>query len=123
VAFGEEDALPPDLLPAAEIALAATLFSLTATPEAENHGAFLGAVANGLAQGTPITALIDETGFRLRFPGQDARLQERRKAWREMLAVHKVEPVFVDLGQPDIAESADALTAVLDRAARTKEES
>jgi hypothetical protein len=120
VAFGEEDALPADLVPADGMALAAALFSLTATPEAENHGAFVAAVASALAPGTPLVALIDEAGFRQRFAGQTTRLEERRSAWRQMLAARNVEPVFVDLGEPDVAASADALTAVLDRAARAE---
>jgi hypothetical protein len=123
VAFGEEDALPPDLVPSTGVALAAALFTLTATPEAENHGTFLAAVTGALAQGTPLAALIDEAGFRQRFAGQEVRLEERRNAWRQMLAARKVEPVFVDLTQPDVAASADALTAVLDRAARLQAES
>ena len=118
VAFGEEDTLPADLVPATGIALAATLFSLTATPEAENHGTFVAAVTAALAPGTPLIALIDEAGFRQRFAGQPARLEERRSTWRQMLAAQNVEPVFVDLGEPDLAASAAALTAVLDRAAR-----
>jgi hypothetical protein len=118
VAFGEEDALPADLLPAGRLALAAALFNLTATPEAENHGAFVAAVASALAPGTPLVALIDEAAFRQRFAGQTARLEERRNAWREMLAARNVEPVFVDLAEPDVAGSAEALTAALDRAVR-----
>jgi hypothetical protein len=119
VAFGEEDTLPADLVPATGIALAATLFSLTATPEAENHGTFVAAVTAALTPGTPLIALIDEAGFRQRFAGQPARLEERRSTWRQMLAAQNVEPVFVDLGEPDLAASAAALTAVLDRAARS----
>jgi hypothetical protein len=123
VAFGEEDALPPDLVPSTGVALAVALFTLTATPEAENHGTFLAAVTGALAQGTPLAALIDEAGFRQRFAGQEVRLEERRNAWRQMLAARKVEPIFVDLNQPDVAVAADALTAVLDRAARLQAES
>ena len=120
LAFGDEDTLPADLIPAAGLAFAATLFSLTATPEAENHGTFVAAVAGAMAPGTPLIALIDEAGFRQRFAGQTERLEERRNAWRQMLAAQNVEPVFVDLGEPDVAASADALTAVLDRAARAE---
>lgn len=120
LAFGEEDALPPDLLSATPVALVATLFNLTATPEAENHGAFVAAVAKALAAGTPLVALIDEAGFRQRFAGQAARLEERRSAWRQMLAAHKAEPVFVDLGEPDVAAATEALTTALDRAARAE---
>jgi hypothetical protein len=120
VGFGEEDALPEDLIPPGGLALAAALFSLTATPEGENHGAFIAAIATALGPGTPLVALIDETGFRHRFAGQPARLEERRHAWRQMLATQGVEPVFVDLAEPDVAASAVALTAVLDRATKVE---
>lgn len=121
VAFGEEDTLPADLLPPAGLALAAPLFNLTATPEAENHGTFVAAVAKAVAPGTPVVALIDEGGFRQRFAGQAGRLEERRHAWRQMLATQNVEPVFVNLGDPDLAAAADALIAVLDRVTRAEE--
>lgn len=119
VAFGEEDALPADLVPAAALALVVILFNLTATPEAENHGTFVCAVADALPPGTPLVALIDEAVFRQRFAGQTERLEERRGGWRELLAARNVEAVFVDLGAPDAA-AADALTAALDRAARAE---
>lgn len=120
VAFGEEDTLPADLVPQGGCALAAVLFNLTATPEAENHGTFVAAVAATLVPGTPLVALIDEAGFRQRFAGQPARLEERRSAWRQMLAAQSIAPVFVDLGESDVATSAEALTAALDRAARAE---
>ena len=120
VAFGEEDALPDALMPNEPLALAAALFSLTATPEAENHGAFLAGVAKQLAPGTPFVALIDETGFRERFPAQAERLEERRTVWRRMLDALRIEPVFVDLGQPDLEAAADSMTAMLDRTVRAE---
>ncbi len=118
VTFGGEDALPANLMPGEQMALAAPLFNLTATPETENHGAFVAAVGKQVQRGTPLVALIDEAGFRQRFGGQDARLEERRKAWQQLLAAQRIEPVFVDLAQPDPSVSAAALTAALDRIAR-----
>ena len=47
-------------------------------------------------------------GFRKRFAQQPARLDERREAWRELLAARGREPVFVDL--------ADARSAAVDAA-------
>lgn len=119
VAFGEEDALPADLLPAGDFALAAALFNLTATPEAENHGAFLAALTNKIAPATLLLALIDESGFRQRFAGQADRLEERRSAWRQMLATYRAAAVFVDLSA-DATPAADALSAALDHAARAE---
>jgi hypothetical protein len=120
VAFGEEDALPPGLLPAGGLALAAALFNMTATPEAENHGVFVAALTKELPSGTALVALIDESGFRQRFTGQADRVEERRAAWRQMLAAQGVAPVFVDLGAADAVAAADALTAALDHAARAE---
>jgi hypothetical protein len=120
VQFGGEDALPAGLVPGEPLALAAALFNLTATPEAENHGAFLAAVAKQLPRGTPLVALVDEASFRQRFDGHDTRLDERRKVWRQVLAAQGAEPAFVDLAQPDPAPSADALTTALDRISRAQ---
>lgn len=113
VAFGEEDALPQDLLPDGPLALALAFFSLSATPEAENHGSFLSALATRLGRGTPLLALIDEAGFRQRFAGQPARLEERRQAWRDVLAAQGVTPLVLDLAQGDVAAAAQELEAVL----------
>ncbi len=120
IAFGDEDALPADLLPAGDFALVAALFSLTATPEAENHGAFITALASTLAPRTLLLALIDESGFRQRFANQTDRLEERRGAWRQMLSTRQAAPVFVDLTAADATPAADALTAALDHAARAE---
>jgi hypothetical protein len=89
------------------------VFSLAATPEAENHGAFIGAVATQVAPATPLVAIVDEASFRRRFAQQPARLEERRAAWRDLLASRRLEPVFVDLEAPDLAAAAAALERVL----------
>jgi hypothetical protein len=121
VAFGEEDALDPALFPDAPVALVAALFPLTATPERENHGAFIEAVAARLPQATPFALLIDESAFRQRFdePGGAgaARRDERRAAWQRMLAASGREPVFVDLDAQTFSDAECALRAVLDNAA------
>jgi hypothetical protein len=109
VVWGGEDALPGDLLPAGPLALVAVIFPLAATPEPENHGAFVGAVAAQTAPGTPLVAIIDESYFRKRFAQQSRRLEERRAAWRKLLATRRLEPVFVDLEAPDLAAAAAAV--------------
>lgn len=92
VPLGGEDSLDAALsgpAPAARFAL----FALTATPEAEAHGAFLAALR---ARSPRLFVLVDESGFARRF--DDERRAQRREAWRR--AVHEqglVEPVFVDL--------------------------
>jgi hypothetical protein len=120
VPFGDEDALPENLLPNEPLALAVALFSLTATPEAENHGAFVAGIARQLASRAPLAAIVDEAGFRERFPGQAQRLEERRTLWRRMLGEQGIEPVFADLAQPDLAAACTAFTSILDRAARAE---
>lgn len=110
-AYGREDAVaraaPSDASHDATIAL----FSLSATPEDENHGAFVGALA---AAPGGFVVIVDESAFRSRFADQPRRIDERRDAWRHMLAAHRLEPVFIDLGSPDHAAAAAALEAALE---------
>lgn len=77
---------------------AAVLFSLTATPERESHGAFAAAVAARFNAPGRLHVLVDEAAFRRRFSGTDgaARLEQRRDAWRRMLAEGGVAPHFID---------------------------
>jgi hypothetical protein len=103
ISWGGEDALPEGLVPAGPHALVAIVFALAATPEPENHGAFLAAVAALAGRAAPVVAIVDESGFRKRFAQQPARLEERRAAWRDLFAARGGEPVFVDLEAPDHA--------------------
>jgi hypothetical protein len=90
------------------------LFNLAATPENENHGAFLKA----LRAATPgrVAALVDESGYRRRVgaqAGADARLNERRDAWRFFCQALGVDAACVDLSAPDIAAVERDLAPVL----------
>jgi uncharacterized protein DUF2868 len=87
------------------------LFNVTATPEPETYGAFLAALAvrNGAAE--IHTAIVDESAWRARWPGDAVRLDERRAMWKAMFATHRVAPVFVDLAAPDLAASEAAVDA------------
>ncbi|MBS1107969.1 MAG: hypothetical protein H6Q91_3471 [Deltaproteobacteria bacterium] len=120
-----ENAAPWIHLYAATIALvvlvprAAALFSLAATPEAENHGTFLDRLT-AKARGAPVAAILDEAGFRKRFAGQPARLEERRNAWRDVLAPFGIDPVFVDLESPDLVAAEASFNAAMESAARRK---
>jgi hypothetical protein len=122
VPFGGEDALDSAAIPATPVALVAALFSLTATPERENHGVFIDALAARVPQSTPFAVLIDESAFRPRFdePGATgaARRLERRAAWQRMLTEAQREPVFVDLEHRDFTGAVDRLRAVIDRTAQ-----
>jgi hypothetical protein len=87
------------------------LFNVAATPEPETYGAFLAALAvrNGAAE--IHTAIVDESAWRARWPGDAVRLDERRAMWKAMFATHRVAPVFVDLAAPDLAASEAAVDA------------
>ncbi|MCX7890980.1 MAG: DUF2868 domain-containing protein [Burkholderiales bacterium] len=117
VEYGGEDALPPDAAGAPGVALVVALFSLAATPERENHGVFVDRLV-AAAQRVPVAVILDESGFRRRFAREPARLEERRGAWRETLAPHGVDPVFVDLDAPDLVAAEAALNAAMEGAAR-----
>jgi hypothetical protein len=119
ISWGGEDALPDGLVPDTPHALVAIVFSLAATPETENHGAFLAAVAALAGRGAPVVAIVDESAFRKRFAQEPRRLEERRAAWRELLAVQGREPVFVDLEAPDHAAVDAAIERSIQAEART----
>ena len=123
VGFGEEDnmgALPQSATPPA---LLAALFALTATPERENQGAFLAALSTRKPAATPLVVLVDESAFRQRFGAAAAtRVQERRAAWRRMLAQTHGEPVFVDLGRLEQdGEAERALNSAIGRGDRARQ--
>jgi hypothetical protein len=80
----------------------AVLFNLAATPEQENHGALLAAIARQLPGG--VTILADESALTERAmtqTGLDARLAERIALWRQFCTYHHVPVTVVNLLQPD----------------------
>lgn len=95
-AYGDE---PAQLEDAAGVTMTAALFNLAATPENENHGAFIAQ----LATTTPhMTVLIDESALVERF-GIDAgkaRIAERVVLWQQFCTHYRVTPVFVNLLDP-----------------------
>ncbi|MDO5103109.1 MAG: DUF2868 domain-containing protein [Lautropia sp.] len=111
LALGEEDELQAPLPELAGSTLAVALFSLSATPEAENHATFLSRLSALLPPGMPLVALVDESSFRARFGADTHRLDSRRSTWRRILATHSdLPPVFVDLGAAtDATVQQDAL--------------
>ncbi|TSA11396.1 MAG: DUF2868 domain-containing protein [Betaproteobacteria bacterium] len=117
LAFGDEDALDPGLIPDAPLALVAALFSLTATPEMENHGVFVEALAARLPRSTPLALLVDESTFAPRFDeaGGCLRRDQRRAAWQRALGAIGREAVFVNLERGGI-DAERALRAAIDQA-------
>jgi hypothetical protein len=120
ISWGGEDALPDGLVPPGSHALVLVVFSAAATPEAENHGAFLAAVAAAAGRATPVVAIVDESGFRKRFAHEPRRLEERRVAWQELLAGRGREPVFAELEAPDHAAIDAAIERSLQPEAATR---
>jgi hypothetical protein len=81
------------------VTLTAVLFNLAATPERENHGAF---IAHLLAATPQATVLIDESSLLERLGGAAAksRIDERIALWSQFCSLHHVAPVIVNLLDP-----------------------
>jgi hypothetical protein len=85
------------------------LFNMTATPEREAHGAFLASIARS-APARQLLVIVDESAFRAR-SDDPARLDERRRLWRDFCTEQRLTPVFVNLAAPDLAAAEAALDA------------
>jgi hypothetical protein len=102
--YGEEpkDALRDARLDDADVAVTAVLFNLAATPETENHGAFLDYLVRNTPRG--IAVLLDESSLAERGAGQagaDTRLEQRVALWRQFCEYHGTKAIVVDLLHPD----------------------
>jgi hypothetical protein len=115
VTYGDEERAASGLrADDAQVALTLVLVSLAATPEHENHGALLAQLAKSLSQAPAV--LVDESAYARRLgPGSDARLGERRSAWRAFCEAHGTAMASVDLTALDRA-AQDALERDLARA-------
>ena len=103
VTFGAEESVRQMLAAEPPATLTLALFSLAATPENENHGAFLKSLRGSSA--SRLAVMIDESGYRRRLgaqAGAEARLEERRSAWRYFCRALELDVVFVDLSAPDL---------------------
>jgi hypothetical protein len=102
--YGEEpkDALRDARLDDPDVAVTAVLFNLAATPERENHGAFLDYLMRGTPRG--IAVLLDESSLAERGAGQpgfDTRVVERTALWHEFCRYHGTPATVVNLLHPD----------------------
>lgn len=115
--FGAEDDIDARSL-AAGATLLLPLFAMTATPEAENHGAFIDRLRAAAAEETQLVVLVDAGAFRRRF--DDApRGEERRALWHRLAKDRRVQVAFVDLEQAEPGqEERRSLSAALEAAAR-----
>jgi len=105
VAYGDEDNAVKSVNAAdADVPLTVALFTLAATPENENHGAFVHALRAAL--GARFAALVDESSYRQRLGAQAGaeRIAERCNAWRSFGAAHGVVVSCVDLATADLAQ-------------------
>lgn len=92
-----------------------TVFDLTATPEAEYHGAFLTALQAQVK--VPIIVVVNEGAFASRFRDYPQRLTERREAWSRFAASVAKKPQFLDLEKPQTAAIISALNTLIDELA------
>ncbi|MCC2975048.1 DUF2868 domain-containing protein [Massilia sp. IC2-476] len=83
------------------VTVTAVLFSLAATPEKENHGAFLDYLSKRVKRG--VAVLVDESPLveRIGDQGNAARVAERSALWRQFCSFHGTSATFVNLLQPD----------------------
>ncbi|WP_426117397.1 DUF2868 domain-containing protein [Massilia sp. PWRC2] len=97
-AYGDE---PETVLAdgAAAVTMTAALFNLAATPENENHGAF---IAHLTASTSHVKVLVDESALieRLGADAGKARIAERIALWQQFCTHYRVTPVVVNLLDP-----------------------
>lgn len=112
VAYGADEAFVGDGASLAGTTLI-VLFSATATPEHETHGAFLSALSRQRAAAEALFALVDESAFVQRWRGSPDRIADRRAAWRQVIGDADVHAIFIDLIAPDLAATETAVDAAL----------
>jgi hypothetical protein len=95
--YGEDpkESLRDARLDDADVAVSAVLFNLAATPETENHGAFLDYLVRNTPRG--IAVLVDESALAER----GARLDERVALWRQFCSYHRTSATLVNLLHPE----------------------
>jgi hypothetical protein len=110
---GAAPAVPSASAAQAEPSATAALFSLAATPEPQNHGAFL---AQLLARhGSSLVVLIDASGMRQRLTvagGDAGRLGQRTALWQDFCGHYGASATVVDLlADPSASVTANTKTA------------
>ena len=101
--YGDEptDALGGAALIDPAVSLTAVLFNLAATPEHENHGAFLAHLVR--ASPRAIAVLIDESSLLERLAAQAGgrtRVDERIALWQQFCAHHRATATIINLLEP-----------------------
>jgi hypothetical protein len=109
--YGEEDQLA-DWLSREDPASAnghAVLFTLSATPEAENHGAVIATFRDWAKRG--VFVVVDESEYVTRIQGDatlQARLDERRELWRGFVRRFGVGVLVANLERTGAGTAPDA---------------
>ncbi len=111
VPFGGEDDATAASSMTADTTHAVALFDLGATPEAEHQSRFLRTLEAALPAGAVLAVLVDAAAFTRRFTGLDARLAERREAWRKWGEGAGARPAVVDLESAEVAAGESLLQA------------
>jgi hypothetical protein len=106
VRYGDEEA---PAVRASDADPVVALFNMTATPEREAHGVFLASISRSTPE-RRLLVIVDESAFRARLD-DPARLDERRRLWRDFCTEQRLTPVFVNLTAPDLAAAEAALDA------------
>ena len=101
--FGSDEQAPSSAGPAKDtgVALTVLLFNLSATPERENHGAFIDQVVRQSAG--EVSAFVDESAYLERVGSEGAgvtRMRERITLWQQFCELHKVPAHVVNLLRP-----------------------
>ncbi|OON59117.1 hypothetical protein B0920_25145 [Massilia sp. KIM] len=97
-----KEALRDTALDESGVTVTAALFSLAATPEKENHGAFLDYLVKRVPRG--VAVLLDESALVERIgeqPASAGRVTERAALWRQFCSFHGTPAQVVNLLQPD----------------------
>jgi hypothetical protein len=86
----------------ANVTMTAVLFNLTATPEKENHGAFLDYLVKASPRG--IAVLLDESAYleRMGAPADPRGLAERTALWQQFCHFHQTTATVVNLLNPSL---------------------
>jgi hypothetical protein len=119
VAYGAEDEWHSRAALDPKQDLHIVLFSLSSTPEDENHGHFVRALDKALLRensGTMPAVIVDESAYRERFGAQAGyaeRVEARRAAWRKVIGAVGLTAFVIDLGEdrPDDLQRIETLTA------------
>lgn len=113
--LGAEDdlsGLAPALAQATHLVV---VFDMAATPEAEYHGAFLGALR--AVTKAPVIVVVNQSAFANRFKDYPQRILERRDTWARFGQTIALAPQFLDLQVPQPSATVGALNSLIDELA------